>query len=263
MLNMKNYDKNHPIILGLAGKAATGKTSVAEKIVPKGAISTSLDNLMWDHIFFALPLYELASIKRTVEGINKNSRQLFAIHETLYDLFGNTAIGSIPNYPDFVDLVQEIHQMAIEPEGVKARTFLQKAGDLCRGHDADCFAKWAINKAKKIHRVYESQIQEEDQSSPTCIIISDVRFYNEAKHILQQPNGIIVCYEASDKIRNDRMLQRDGKIMTPEQSSHVSEKQIDLIKEVADAIIDTNNMSIEDQTNKTIDQVNTFLKQYA
>ena len=56
----KKYHKDYPIVIGLAGKAATGKTSVAEKIVPKAQINSVSNHIVWDHIFFALPLYELA-----------------------------------------------------------------------------------------------------------------------------------------------------------------------------------------------------------
>ena len=39
MITDKKFYQDYPIILGLAGKAATGKTSVAEHIVPKAQIN--------------------------------------------------------------------------------------------------------------------------------------------------------------------------------------------------------------------------------
>jgi len=263
MVIEKRYNKEHPIILGLAGKAATGKTSVAESIVPKGTIAIASDRMVWDHVFFALPLYELANIKKNIEGINKNNRQLFSIHQTVFDIYGGNAMGNIPSYEDFTSLVNEIHSLPIEPEGVKPRTFLQTAGDMCRRYDENCFSKWAIDKAKKLFRTYTNTDLYEENESPMCVIISDVRFLNEAEIILNQPNGILICYEASEQTRNERLLKRDGRLMTEEQSSHKSEKQIDLIKEIADAIIHTDTLSIEDQANKTMEFITSRVGQYA
>jgi len=263
MIRSFSYNKEHPIIIGLAGKAATGKTSVAEKIVPKGSISVASDKMAWDHIFFALPLYELANIRKNIEGINKKNRQLFSIHQAIFDIYGGNATGSIPSYEEFVSLVSQIYSMPIEPEGIKPRTFLQTAGDLCRSYDEDCFSKWAIDKAKKLFRSYVNTDLYEETESPMCVIISDVRFLNEAETILKQPNGIVICYEASDQTRNERLLKRDGRLMTEEQSLHKSEKQIDLIKEIADVIIHTDTLSIEEQVNKTVEFINNTIGQYA
>jgi dephospho-CoA kinase len=98
---------------------------------------------------------------------------------------------------------------------------------------------------------------------PMAIIISDVRFENEAKKILDQPNGLIICYEASDEIRNERMMRRDGHAMTPEQMNHRSEQEIDLIKEKASAIINTDNLNIAEQALATTNLVQTFTDVYA
>lgn len=263
MNKLINYNKDYPIVLGLAGKAATGKTSVAEKIVPKGSVSVASTGMAWDHIFFALPLYELASIKRTILGTDKEKRQLFAIHEVLFDIFGGNAMGNIPHYEKFTDLVYTIYHMDIAPEGIKPRTFLQKAGDYCRQYDPDCFATWGVDKAKKIYRSYMSSESYEENENPMCVIISDVRFLNEANKILQQPNGVVICFDASDEVRNERLIGRDGSLMSDEQKSHRSEKEIDLIKDIADVIIDTDLLSVEEQTSKTIECINLLVGQYA
>ena len=264
MINNKKFYKDYPIVLGLCGKAATGKTSVAEKIVPKAQLNSVItDNIVWDHIFFALPLYELASVRRSILGWREKDRQLFSIHEIIYDIFGSNALGTIPSYEDFTRLVNDVYNLPIEPEGYKPRSFLQKAGDLCRFYDEDCFAKWGTIKANKIFKNYAKTPDYLDNENPMCVIISDVRFENEAKAILNQPNGIIVCYEASDGVRNDRMINRDGHMMTAEQMNHKSEQQIDLIKEHAYAIINTDNFSVEDQTRETMKLVQSFTDVYA
>lgn len=260
----KNYHKDHPIIVGLAGKAATGKTSVAEGIVPKGSINSPIRNgIFWDHIFFALPIYELASIRKNILGARQADRQLFAIHETVYDIFGKTALGSIPSYDDFTKLVKDIMDLPVDSANYKPRSFLQKAGDLCRQYDPECFAKWGILKATRLFFQYTRTELYEESEMPMAVIISDVRFKSEADSILKQPNGIIICYETSDEIRNERMMKRDGHLMTTDQKNHQSEQQMEYIKSVSSAIIDSSTLTVEEQTEKTLDIISQYTKAYA
>ena len=258
-----NYNPKKPIIVGLSGKAVTGKTSVAEAIVPKASIVNESSGILWDHIFFALPLYELANIRNQIRGSRQQTRQLYAIHETLYDVFGGSPIGDIPSYEELFALVKSIHDLPIEPEGVKPRSFLQKAGDLCRSHKSDCFAQWGINKVKKIYSEYISSLNEDADPSPFGVIISDVRFINEAEAIRSQENSILVCYTASDEARNQRMMNRDGRLMTEEQMNHPSELQIDDIATISDLVMDTTDMSIEEQKGLTSEFVASMVGVYA
>ena len=66
----KKYNQSQPIILGLAGKAGSGKTSVAEAICPKGSIKNESSGIIWEHIFHALPLYDFASTKKNIKGFH-------------------------------------------------------------------------------------------------------------------------------------------------------------------------------------------------
>jgi len=259
----KKYHPEYPIIIGLSGKAASGKTSVADQIVPKARINNSDGDIIWDHIFFTLPLYEIAGIKKTALGYRQKDRQLFSIHEVLFDLFGGNALGNIPDYKHFTDLVDQLYHLGIEPEGIKPRSFLQKAGDLCRLYDSDVFAKWVIYKAAKMHRDIISSESFQDNPKHVGIMISDVRFKNEADKILNQPNGMVIYFDALQRTRNERMLKRDGHLMTAEQSFHKSEKECDLVKSVASAIIVTDELSIDQQTNKTLEIINEFVNVYA
>lgn len=250
---------NQPVIVGFSGLAGTGKTSVADWIVPQGTLFNTSSDIIWNHIFFALPLYELASIKRTISGIDEKKRKLFAIHEVLYDIYGRSPIGKIPEYQDFVELVSTIEQMPISEEG-KARSFLQQAGDHCRQYNPDCFAEWGVNTAKNLYRSYISSLKSGDSSDGKvseehgqyAVIISDVRFYNEALAIKAQPNGILINFDATEETRNQRLLNRDGYLMSSEQKAHKSENEMDLVKSLCDIIIDTNNMSVEEQARSTI-----------
>jgi dephospho-CoA kinase len=259
----KVFKKEMPIIVGLAGKAGSGKTSVAEFFVPKGSIDVKMHGVKFDHIFFALPLYELASIKKSIKGVNALNRQLYSIHETLFDIYGNSALGYIPHYFDFVDKVEEIFNLPIEPEGTKPRSFLQKAGDICRDGNPDCFAMWGISKSMKLYQQYYKSLAEDEDESPFVVFISDVRFVNEAERILKQPNGVVICFDADQKTLDERILKRDGRMMSEEQKSHKSEQQIEDIKAMSTHVIRTDNMSVEDQAMETLKILKLVQGQYA
>lgn len=248
----KEYDPRYPIILGLAGKAATGKTSVAESIVPKASFAASRQGMLWEHIFFAMPLYEFYSARTKIEGLNAESRKLFSIHQTLYELYGSSPLGSVPPYEDFVELTKKISSKPIDQYGYKPRSYLQEVGDMCRSYDSNCFAKWGITKANKLFQEYTRSLGEEEDELPYCVIISDVRFKNEADVILSSPNGMLIVYDADTSTRQQRILNRDGVIMTEEQMSHRSEKEIELFLDQASVIIDSSSMSIEEQATQTM-----------
>jgi len=262
-MNSIKINPNKPIIVGLAGKALTGKTSCAEAIVPKARIVGSEDLMIWDHIYFALPLYELASIRKMVAGSRASTRQLYGIHDTLYDLFGGSPISNVPPYEDMITLVHNIFDLPIEPEGVKPRSFLQKAGDLCRNNYENCFADWAINKAKSLYSEYVKGLAEDSYPSPFSVIISDVRMINEAEAIKNNENGILVCYTASEEIRQERMIKRDGKLMTDEQLNHVSELQMDEVCELADLVMNTDDKTVDSQAALTAEFVRSVVGVYA
>lgn len=255
---MKNFAEGFPIIIGLAGKAGSGKTSVAEAIVPKGSFDIKVHGMKWDHIFYALPLYEMASIKKNIMGENAESRKLHAIHDVLYEIYGRSTLANMPHYYSFVEKVKKIYELNIESEGIKPRTFLQKAGDICREHDPNCFANWAIIKSNLLYRQYikdSIKSESEDDIVPMCILISDVRYVNEANSILKQPNGIVITFDAQQDVLNERIMKRDGKLMNTEQLDHSSEQQIDEIKQISSAIINTDNMTIEEQVEATLNSL--------
>jgi dephospho-CoA kinase len=260
----QEYNPNYPIIIGLAGKAATGKTSAAETIVPKASFNNIRDGLMWEHLFFAMPIYELYSIRTKIEGVNSQSRKLYSIHETLYDLYGSSPIGNIPLYDDFIKLVHDIAEEPLNFAGGKPRTFLQSVGDLCRAHDDRCFADWGVRKAYKMYREYIKSTNEDDVK-PYCVLISDVRFKNEAEAILSRPNSMIIKYDSSDEIRRERIYDRDGVYMTDQQMSHRSEKEIELFSDLATTVINSSSISVEDQASATMEAVKESfgLKTYA
>lgn len=259
-MNIYNY-LNQPIILGLSGKAGSGKTSVAESIIPKGSMELIKYGILWDHIFYALPLYEMASIRRNIVGINEESRKLHALHEVLYDVYGGNSIGNMPHYDILVKKVKEIYNLPIDLEGTKPRGFLQQAGDICREFDDNCFSTWGIIKANELYRQFIKRSEDVDKYSdtltPMCVIISDVRYKNEALSILKQPNGFVISFHADRDTLDDRLIKRDGQLMSSNHSGHSSEQDFDEVKALASAIIDTNNMDLKQQVEATIECLRT------
>jgi dephospho-CoA kinase len=262
---IKEYDPNYPIIVGLAGKAATGKTSVAQTIVPMASFNNTRGGIVWEHLFFAMPLYEFYSVRTKIEGINSQSRKLYGIHETLYDLYGSSPIGNIPTYDNFINLVHDIGAEKLDSDGSKPRSFLQNVGDLCREHDEKCFANWGIRKVTQMHKEYLKTIEENKEPSPYCVLISDVRFKNEAEAILARPNSMIIRFDTDDEVRRERIFKRDGFYMTDEQMNHRSEQEIDLFSDIVSAVVNSSSVSVEDQSSATMEAVKESfgLKNYA
>lgn len=73
----------------------------------------------------------------------------------------------------------------------------------------------------------------------------------------------MICYTASEEVRNERLFNRDGKYMTDEQANHPSEMEIDQISQISNATINTDDLTVDDQTLFTLDYVNSLVGAYA
>lgn len=242
---MTQYTTNSPMFLGLCGAAGSGKTSVANAMVPQYQALETNDFII-DHKFLAMPLYEMAAIRRKTQGEKSKDRILYLLHDSLSELFGRSPLYGAPSYSDLVQLTQDIANLPIVmDEDVKPRTFLQTAGMMCREIDEDCFVKWIDRSAKR-----DSLAAIADDKTYVCVV-SDVRMPNEAKFISEHPNGFLIKFAVSPKVQAERLQKRDGFVMTPEQASHVSER-IDLIPEEYIAVtIDSDGYTVSQQANLT------------
>ena len=82
------------------------------------------------------------------------------------------------------------------------------------------------------------------------IVLSDIRFANEVKSVVDNPNGILYKFTASPEVIQNRLLDRDGKVLSATQSNHESENGLTLVKdEDFDEIIDTSDFTVSDQAN--------------
>ena len=204
-----------------------------------------------------MPLYEMASIRRDIEGEKSYHRKRYEVHRVLLEVFGSNPLYGAPDYDKLISMVNEICELPIASEG-KPRSFLQKVGtEICRAEDDNCWVNWMDRKIESDYRAFVQDWRKEiaddpdkqDEVPPTWgSIISDCRFVNEAEFIYNHPNGILVKLTATPEERARRIHERDGKEMTAEQLSHASEKQVSLIPEEWFAeVVDTTGMSIEDQ----------------
>jgi gluconate kinase len=253
-LTMNLDSNNQPVLIGLCGKAGTGKTSVANLIVPQHALKYDTENsTVWDHTTFAMPLYEMASIKRMTKGIDSENRILYQLHEVLFDLFGKSPLYGAPSYDEFVLLVKQIAGLPMPfDDDIKPREFLQKAGEICRDNKEDCFVHWVRRKAIQKASTLTSENDEDHHYRHYVCIVSDVRYENEAEMIASQPNGILIRFDASNETRMQRLLNRDGYTMPESQLNHKSEQVENISEDLLNAVINTDNMSIAEQAQETI-----------
>lgn len=255
--------ENQPIIIGLAGKALTGKTRTGNRFAPLGS-SSGLDGIFWTHEYFAHPLYRMAGIMQKVRGEYALDRKQYEIYEILADLFNRNPLYGAPTWDVLVELTRHTSILPVPPEGEKARTFMQVVGSKCREIMPDCFVDTTIRLIKSQSRAFyrDLDLQEEmvlldyqakavsSYAGPKIFgsIISDVRYLNEAKKILAEPMGFLVKLTARNEVRQQRALQRDGIMLTDEQQNHESELGLNEIPDDwYNAIIDTSDLTLDEQ----------------
>lgn len=252
-----SYIPEYPIIVALAGSAGVGKTSTADKLVENGVLTkTKKSPFVWDHLFFAAPIYEMVTVRTKTQGSDSQDRILYGLHDIVHSLMQRNC-----GYEDLVELVYDLAAMECNvADGQKPRTFMQRAGDLCRDLWMDCFPARAIKQIYTMHRklIDEWDAKEEDYV-PFVSVISDLRFQNEIDLIREQPNGFVVKLDASKEALNERLIQRSGKPLTDEQWNHPSEAQLRSIPDDKfDLIIDTNTLNLE----AVAETINDFLVEF-
>lgn len=252
----RTYTPEHPIVLGLHGRALTGKTVTANGIAPMGPPKTlAYQPITWDHLFYALPIYRMATAKQKIEGVGAEDRIKYEIHATLLELFGGSPLWGAPPYDELIDMVNTLAAIPAPP-GYKPRTFLQQAGTLCRGWDPDCFIKWMNNKITTKFATYleelrleELEANEMDEVASSVgfgVVVSDIRFENEARLVTDRRNGVLVKLWAREDVLQERSMKRDGRVLSKTQASHESENQ-EIPEELFDYVLDTSDMSVSEQ----------------
>lgn len=259
MSTRREIDPDLPIVLGLKGGYCTGKTTTADGIAPAARmVGDRRDPIVWDHLYFALPLYRMATARQSIEGDDAYDRMLYDIHNTLLDVFANNPLYGAPKYDDLVQMAYEIVEYPCPKEG-KPRSFLQHVGtEIVRAYDDDAWVKWMSRKIKEEHRRFmwenrklelccpHAPVREDETIPATCegpqydldnagsmygVVISDCRFENEAKFVAEHPNGILVNLVVDPEVAHERQVRRDGYTMNGDQKNHRSEQELNGIPE--------------------------------
>lgn len=264
----KRFDPDLPVVLGLAGGYATGKTVTADGIAPPARIGGDAKqgpHIIWDHLYYALPLYEMASVRQTVEGQKTYDRMAYGILQILLDVFGTSPLYGAPDFDQLIQMVYEILETPCQREG-KPRTFLQHVGtEIMRAYDEDVWTKWMDRKIKEEHRRFLQEHPDpadeglEDFRPYYGVVISDCRFPNEVELVRNHPNGIMLKLTASPDVVIARQEARDGYLMDNNQKTHRSETSLNLIPdEWYNQIIDTDHMTIPEQVEHVRKIITTF-----
>lgn len=246
------FHSNRPVVLGLAGNAASGKTVTAVHLAPIASMVDESDDaleapIQWNRLFFAMPIYQMVRARRDIEGAMAKDRMKYDIHDTLLEVFGNSPLYGAPPYARLVEMVHEIVATPITEDG-KPRSFMQAVGtDICRAYDPECWVGWMSRKVEQLFREFRSELPE-DSETRYAVVIDDVRFPNEAKFVAEQANGILLKLVVDPEVQAQRLFNRDGVVMSPEQLAHASEQSVNEIPdEWFTEIIDTTEMDVKDQ----------------
>lgn len=258
---MKTFVPNQPIYIGLSGPAGSGKTATANTIVPRSSVGaygniqsselavmkevtkSAFPNVIWDHFYFAMPLYDMVDAK-TIIGDDAMSRSLYSLHKIL-----NAVMMERIEYEDLIELVYDIYSFPLDSNGAKPRSFLQGAGDLCRSLEVNCFANYMKYKVLDTYRSISVEYNNHDEDPPWYFsVLSDLRMPNEAKMIKDQPNHMMFKFTARPEVLAKRIYIRDGIELTKQQAEHSSENLFDEIPDDwYDLIIDTSDITLLEQ----------------
>lgn len=259
-----------PVVLGFAGGYATGKTSTANALAPKGRIIQPGQrhemNIFWDHFYFAMPLYRMASAARDMEGPLSLDRLRYEVHKTIIEAFNDSPLYGAPGYEELIKMVEEIVSIPV-PEDTKPREFLQRVGtDICRAYDYDIWVKWM---RREIMQKFYAFSHENKQLDPCCdhncrnpsmdvvpprygVVLSDCRFVNEIELVKSFDDHVLIKFTADEQKVVELDEKRGNRTMTPEQSQHQSELALTSVPDSDyDAVIDISNLDLKEQVEAT------------
>lgn len=234
-----------PLYVGFSGPAGSGKTSTANLIAPGGPRLGGYQPVVFDHYYLARPIYDIVGIKRQTLGDDRDSRILYGLHDVVSELLGRR-----PDFEDLIELVYDLHAMDAGNEGdPKPRTFMQTVGDMCRSHYVDCFVDAVLRRAEAEYKDLDATYEAAELDAPiNFVLISDTRRLNEFDKLAEQGNAIFIRLEASREVLEERLLERDGTVMTPEQWDHATEREANEIpKDRFDLVLNTDYLSLEGQ----------------
>lgn len=257
------------VIVGLAGKAGTGKTSTAEQFVPAhspGRKRVGKNIVVTDKLKLAAPLYEIYSALE-ISGSEARSRQEYAVFDVLRDVFGGNPLYGAPSIPVLYDYTKLVLKKASELDTTRPRELLQWMGDMGRSFNEDCFVNLLIKKAFLLAEQNAAVVNREVDTSSyeelvVAILVDDIRFNNEAAKLKKVFGNdcVITKLECEESERMDRIIDRDGGAKMP-LYRHASE-DIAIDNKYIDNIIDTTQFDPEMVAAIVSTGVNNSLQEY-
>jgi DNA helicase HerA-like ATPase len=201
----------HVPVIGIKGKAGAGKTTLAREL-RKQIEQRKRPRYHVDHVSFALLLYELATIKSDIQGVDRKDRQLYRLHETVKRLLGENPLFGAPPYDELVELVHHLYDMPLD--GDKPREFLLEAAALLREYDDQVFIKDLERTVNYRHDLFMSDYDDDLDIDPDeyIVIISDVRYEHEAQFIKSFATNSIIEVNTSSKERRIRSAERGDRM---------------------------------------------------
>lgn len=235
-----------PIFVSLNGPAGVGKTTTAHLLAPSRAqMLDHMPPVTYFNQILAAPIYEMVTTKRLIEGPDKKDRILYELHNTL-----DTLMARHIAYDDLVELVYDVYAMdAGSKDDPKPRTFMQTVGDMCRAVYKDCFVDAVIRQARLDYNRLTLEYAEHENDPPLhFVIVSDTRYANEVERLRETGNFLLVRLEASPNTLNERLLDRDGVLMSPEELAHPTEQEWQTFPEDwFDLILNTDTLDLTEQ----------------
>ncbi len=198
------YNSDNITVIGIKGRAGSGKTTLGKNLERKLQESfPGKDKLVPDHLYFALPLYELASVRKDIQGDKYRDRQMYAIHEIVVRLLGNSPLFGSPLYDELVDIVKTIQKTPVA--GEKPRSFLFEVARLLREQNDFCFVG---NMAETIRLRKKLFCGEDDADEVVHFvpIISDFRYELEGQWLTQFRNFRLIELDVPFDILAQRAL---------------------------------------------------------
>lgn len=203
---------DNTILIGIHGPRGSGKTTLASELAPPARMGDD-GAFSWAHLNFAMPLREMWQVKEMTAGFKAEDRILYQIHEVLLEVLGGNPLFGAPSYDDLVQLVYQV----AEHKTPTPKRFMQFFGQMFREEfGQDVWVEWLARKARE-----ESSLLGEDGTA--IVVISDVRHENEMKYVESAPHSLLVKLSIESNILLDRLIDRDGRLPSREEGSHVSE----------------------------------------
>lgn len=229
--------KDPPFLIGLHGNMGTGKTYLASHLADPSSPVVHRPNgkpEVWSHMYFAMGIKRLLNTRLQITGDKAYDRTLYSIHQALIEILGGNPLFGAPRYNDLIQTVYEIQELPVDPNAEKHRDFMQQVGAKIRAHNKNAWVNY-------IHK----KIQEEDsRPEPLVVVLSDVRYKNEAD-LIKAYGGMLIKLTADADTILDRLLDRDGEVPTKEQVQHESEAYKPDDSEF-DLVLDTTNRDVID-----------------